>query len=281
MKKMMTSLIVLSILLLSILSCKKDELATTTANITLLENGVGKDGVTVYMFSDKRGPNTPFFKPLSASKGIITENGGVASFDLNKISDLEVIDKQTTLYFGVFDVNNNVLGKTAITIKKGETKNSTINISNNSGGGNTGGNTGGGTGQTPIAVKITQIKITKFPQRNSNGDYWDNSLGGYYPDIYFKIAEYGSNSSILYNHNQYIENVSSVPVSFTNLNIQLGLNYSSGIALWLYDYDATTTDDIMGGCGGFNFSEYAVTKPSYVDINCNNIAYRMYITWMY
>ena len=112
---------------LVVIGCKKeDEEVITTAVITVKENNSIKSGVSVYMFKNNLGPTTAFFKPIHSTKTVITENNGSASFDLRETFDLEINDKQTTLYFGVFDANDNVLGYTAATIEPGQTVSKTL-----------------------------------------------------------------------------------------------------------------------------------------------------------
>ena len=79
------------------------------------------------MFKSEHGPNTEFFKPFFADKQSITESNGVATFELQEVYDLEVIDTQTTLYFAVFN-GDRILGQSALTIKAGETKNIEIKL---------------------------------------------------------------------------------------------------------------------------------------------------------
>jgi hypothetical protein len=109
----------------AIISCKKDKVSAY-AKITVKENGLIKAGTPVYLFSSNKGPTTDFFKPFFASKTVITESNGIATFDLQKVYDLEVSKTQTTLYFGVFSASDSVLGTAAITIREGETKSATI-----------------------------------------------------------------------------------------------------------------------------------------------------------
>ncbi len=111
--------------LISLVSCIKKE--DTIINIKVLQMGSPTSGETVYLFSERKNPNTLFFTPFHSDKQVITESNGVASFELNKIIDLYARDSQTTFYFGVFK-NNVLLGKTATTIKKGQEKNVTLNI---------------------------------------------------------------------------------------------------------------------------------------------------------
>jgi hypothetical protein len=123
-------LLLISVLTLNFMSCSDDDSnsSVSEAEIEVLEDGSAKSGVTVYMFNSNQGPNTDFFQPSFSNKTVITESDGVAVFKLQETFDLEVIDEQTTLYFGVFDENDVPLGNTAITIEKGQTKTSTINL---------------------------------------------------------------------------------------------------------------------------------------------------------
>ena len=101
--------------------CEKEEDKNATAKVEVTKNGQEQVGVTVYMFTSQQDPNTVFFTPFHSRRQSITESDGVATFKLRDTFDLAVIDKQTTFYFGVFE-GNTVLGQTALTIEKGETK---------------------------------------------------------------------------------------------------------------------------------------------------------------
>lgn len=108
------------------MACKKDK-GDAFVNVSVKESSVAQTGVTVCMFSDRKGPSTVFFTPIHSDKKVITESSGVAKFNLEDTFDLDVIDSQTTLYFGVFGTNDIVLGSSAVTIEKGQTKSVTIN----------------------------------------------------------------------------------------------------------------------------------------------------------
>ena len=115
---------------LSFCGCKKDE-AKTLAEVTVMERNAPKPGVTVYMFGSRKGPGTTFFEPFFADKTVVTESNGVATFELQDVFDLDAVSTQTTLYFAVFSGSSTsatVLGQTAVTIKKGETKTVTITL---------------------------------------------------------------------------------------------------------------------------------------------------------
>ncbi len=127
-------LLFVSIAMIGLTSCKEDEDKTpkvaSVVNVKVTKAGKEKAGVTVCMFSEKKGFGTQLFQPIHADKKIITEGNGVASFDLQEVFNLDIIDTQTTFYFGIFTDGDSpkVLGKTAVTIKKGETKNVEIKL---------------------------------------------------------------------------------------------------------------------------------------------------------
>lgn len=119
---------ILAILFITMTSCdKEDEETGAVAKITVLESGVTKSGIVVYMFSDREGPSSSFFTPFHSDKSVVTDDNGIATFELQEIYDLDAIDSQTTIYFGVFSGDNNI-GYTAMTIKKGDNKSGTINV---------------------------------------------------------------------------------------------------------------------------------------------------------
>ncbi len=125
MKKLV--LLFVSLAMIGLTSCSKDEeeKVSTIVNVKVTNKGKAEAGVTVCLFSEQAGFNSPFFTPFHADRKIITESDGVARFELQNVFDLDAVRKQTTFYFGVFkgsDTDPTVLGKTAVTIKKGETK---------------------------------------------------------------------------------------------------------------------------------------------------------------
>ncbi len=104
-------------------ACDDDNLVSSYVKITVKENGYKKSGVTVCMFDSRKGDDTNFFQPFFADKKVVTEQDGVATFKLEKFFDINRV--QTTLYFVVFK-DKRILGKTALTIEKGETKTAEI-----------------------------------------------------------------------------------------------------------------------------------------------------------
>lgn len=120
-------LVLLSILMIGLCSCKKEK-SISIVKVHVLESGHSKSGITVCMFESNKGASTSFFTPFHSDKKVVTESDGIATFELQEVHDLEVIDNQTTLYFGVFNNTDLLLGKGSTTIKKGETKSITINL---------------------------------------------------------------------------------------------------------------------------------------------------------
>ena len=121
-------LLLISVMLINFTSCKKEEDEGAVVKVQVLENGGSKTGITVCLFSSNKGPNSSFFTPFHSNKKIITEGNGIATFDLQSVHDLEVLESQTTFYFGVFNNKDVLLGNTAMTIQQGEIKNVKINI---------------------------------------------------------------------------------------------------------------------------------------------------------
>ncbi len=117
-------LLFLAIFVVGLTSCDKEDLLgkSATVNVTVMKNGTLKNGVTVYMF-DSQSINTSssFFKPNFSKSSSVTENG-IATFS---ISGEEFFDEQETFYFAVFEGNK--YWNTSTTIKKGDSKNLTIN----------------------------------------------------------------------------------------------------------------------------------------------------------
>lgn len=107
--------------------CSRDndsnEKPETQVNVKVIKDGVAINGITVYMFDSER-PAT--FKPLFSKKSAITESG-VAIFKLQEVFDLNIIDKQTTIYFAVFQ-DEKLIGRTGVTIEKEQTKTATITL---------------------------------------------------------------------------------------------------------------------------------------------------------
>lgn len=125
----MKNLLKLTVLVITLVfaSCSdnEDDIETvnTYAKITVKKEGEVKSGITVCMFKTE---TSSLFTPFFADKKVITESNGTATFNLQEVYDLNIVDTQTTFYFGVFE-DDILLGKTALTIEKEQTKTAEIN----------------------------------------------------------------------------------------------------------------------------------------------------------
>ena len=93
-----------------------------TVNVTVKNQlGIPQSGVIVYMYDADEWVAEGLLLPASASKYVVTEDDGVAVFNLNTM-DLDIIDNQATVYFVVFDAAGDERGSVAVTVKKGDNK---------------------------------------------------------------------------------------------------------------------------------------------------------------
>lgn len=110
-------------------SCDNDDdNIGATAEITVFENGTPQSGVTVHMFRSNQGPNSNFFRPFYSNRSVVTDSDGKAVFLLRETFDLEIVNPQTTIYFGVFGPNDQALGHTGVTVQIGENVSANINL---------------------------------------------------------------------------------------------------------------------------------------------------------
>lgn len=111
---------------LSFTSCEGNG-GKTTVEIQVIKSNMPQSGMSVCMFDETKW-KMDFRTPLFANKTVITDASGVATFEIGEM-DLVIIDSQTTLYFATFKDDTEVIaGKTAVTIKQGETKQATIRL---------------------------------------------------------------------------------------------------------------------------------------------------------
>ncbi len=117
-------------------SCNKEEeeKKDSTVEITVENlNGEVQSNTTVYMFKE---PATETFgnKPIYAKKESVTDENGVAKFELLETIDLDPINSQTTLYFTCLtklsSTSYSVDGTIGITITNGENYSKTLKLNN-------------------------------------------------------------------------------------------------------------------------------------------------------
>ena len=102
----------------------------------------------------------------------------------------------------------------------------------------------------PKSVLITKVEIIDFPETTEDGENWDSSLSGSYPDVYFQITDESSNT--LYSHSvtDRKENLRKVdlPVSWTKSDGYYEFtDLNKGVGVRLMDYESIISDTPMGG----------------------------------
>lgn len=125
-------LIAIMALFLCFTSCDSeediDELGAVIEISVVNQSNVKQSGVSVCMFPSETN-QTFGDNPMHAKKTVVSDSKGIASFELQDTFDLNIIDSQTTFYFTVFmGKENKILGTVGVTVKKGETKSSTLKI---------------------------------------------------------------------------------------------------------------------------------------------------------
>ncbi len=103
--------------------CATKEQATVHVKVTTAL-GAAVSGETVYQFDqttkDVHGLTTKMFAEATA----VTDSEGVAEFSLKSL-DFGV-DDRVTLYYVTYDNKGSINGQTAVTVKKGESKDLTL-----------------------------------------------------------------------------------------------------------------------------------------------------------
>lgn len=122
---------------------------------------------------------------------------------------------------------------------------------------------------SPTSVKITQVKVVQIPFVDANGYGWDAFTDGTGPDVFFKITDV--NDGELYNHPTFYPNVSAnnLPLSFTLTSPFQSTNFNTFYKLKVYDYDYSSSDELMGGYT-FQFNFFAnIGYPSSITLYTN------------
>jgi hypothetical protein len=123
------------VMIFSFSSCENEEEVSTASNVQITVKDLTGNSIsnkTVYMFSD---PTTETFgsDPIFAKKTSVTNENGIASFELQEVIDLDSVDSQTTLYFTVLTKvstsNYTVNGTIGLTVKKGDDYKKTLTLS--------------------------------------------------------------------------------------------------------------------------------------------------------
>jgi hypothetical protein len=197
----------------SLNSCSKDPIG-------------GADPVADFTFSPSSG-----YKPLKVTFTNLSENADSYSWDFGN-GNVSNDQNPTNVYYndGIYSVT--------LTAKSGSktnkiTKTITVKL-------------------PPKSVSITSLKIKNFPETDENGENWDGSFQGSFPDVYFALLN--GSDQIIYTlpTDQRLENLrkADLPVTFNN-NTTNGFytfdNIDQGFSILLYDYESLSSDQYMGG----------------------------------
>lgn len=110
-------IIMVAVLGMTMTSCLTKTKATVDVQVVDIL-GVPQDGQVVCMFTNDDWDEYTRV-PADASKRVVTDANGVASFNIQGIY-FDVLDKTATLYFAIFDGADKVVDFKAITVRQGD-----------------------------------------------------------------------------------------------------------------------------------------------------------------
>lgn len=137
----------------------------------------------------------------------------------------------------------------------------------------------------PKSVKVKKVTITKFPETDENGDNWDSSLSGRYPDVYFVIT---NQTSVLYKDStsDRKENLRKVdlPTSWESTNgFYEFTNLNEGFGISLYDFESFIDDQFMGGVYTSQTFSNRISDgnlPSEITLNYGEYTFTVGLEWV-
>jgi hypothetical protein len=126
MKTFIKSFLMLAVIAGAVLLTGCQQKNAATVNVKVVKLGVPQPNVQVFMF---RGDLSEAFlkNKVHADKNIATDEDGIATFEINSLS-FGVSSDQATFIFETFDENEEVNGKVAASVKKGTSKDVTLNM---------------------------------------------------------------------------------------------------------------------------------------------------------
>ena len=126
MKKFIKSFLMLAVIAGAVLLTGCQQKNAATVNVKVVKLGVPQSNVQVYMFSGDL--SEAFLKnKIHADKNIATDENGIATFEINSLS-FGVSSDQATFIFETFNEDEEVTGKVAASVKKGSSKDVTLNM---------------------------------------------------------------------------------------------------------------------------------------------------------
>ncbi len=126
MKTFIKSFLMLAVIAGAVLLTGCQQKNAATVNVKVVKLGVPQPNVQVFMF---RGDLSEAFlkNKVHADKNIATDEDGIATFEINSLS-FGVSSDQATFIFETFDEDEEVNGKVAASVKKGASKDVTLNM---------------------------------------------------------------------------------------------------------------------------------------------------------
>ena len=142
--------------------------------------------------------------------------------------------------------------------------------------------------KTYTRVGISKLTIVNYPQVNENGEDWDSSLSGVYPDIYFQLVKTGTEEA-LYTlpTSSRLEDlrVVDLPRSWADPNggtfYVLG-DLNQSIYVDLYDYDSFDSNDFVGSVT-VDFGDYTSGSskyPSTITKTSGSVSIKLELVWL-
>ena len=131
---------------------------------------------------------------------------------------------------------------------------------------------------TPVGYTITSLKLTKIPMVDGNNASWDAGLlenGA--PDIYFEIMDKGMTTT--YYQSNYYEDVTSMPVSWNNVN--KSFNVDTQYIIRFYDYDGLSSNDVMATCLLQLYDNIAPRTTFEWTDSSGKISFTLGLKWLY
>jgi hypothetical protein len=138
----------------------------------------------------------------------------------------------------------------------------------------------------PKSVKIKSVTIVEFPETDENGDNWDSSLSGSFPDVYFQITD--ENSETLYslptgNRKENLRRI-DLPFTFTSTSFYYEFkDLNKGVGVRLYDAESFIADQYMGGVlttMTFNQRIASGSLPNEISLSFGAYSFKLGLEWV-
>lgn len=138
----------------------------------------------------------------------------------------------------------------------------------------------------PKSVKIKSVTIIEFPETDKNGDNWDSSLSGSFPDVYFQLTD--EKSGKLYslptvNRKENLRRI-DLPFTFTSTSFYYEFkDLNKGVGVRLYDAESFIDDQYMGGVlttMTFNQRIASGNLPNEISLSFGAYSFKLGLEWV-